>query len=840
MSDAHDSHRQSVATWVTTGQRRFSTYPPSISVTSPATPGFPEPQIQMQYGNGQHEDDVDGEYPPSGAYGSHQLAAARGYEGVGYDQNQDASRVAGAELEDLDPDVDESFTIGRGTTNGMPTPNIPRSVPLPASVETSQHGFIPPHPLGPMYAGTAGSDIHAMDSPAEFARRPNDFSTTSQLRVQSSGKGGAIGATGRRLRSFARVIGRVLALASPMRIVNAVRRRRKPVKRSSLNKFPPEFEFRDPHPAPLSVRASMSAGAGASGRDLNVAARRDREEEEENRREVDLERGVGEGEGRQQVVTMIGLDLSRDENELRRTASGVGRESDKERDDALRMPGAMQMRMPTPMIATPSSSLERQPAIDGPLARPMVNGRSHSNSHRSNRTQGETGEMTAVHDSGLGHVHDGDRTRGERGRSRERINLNSPRSRNGSLQSHSILSPTSPVRPAQPPPSIRKSRSLSPRSMRTYSRSRSRDSQSTITHSSALIVHLRTAFAAILRLYHLPWIASPPHRLTVDFVPALSSARSKYRVGRRHGRASSVPSADLAAARANEDMREGESWYRLSPQQMAMRKEKRERARAERAAMRRSYGTGTTRTSLSRWSSDNYHRLADPGAAATLMLGGAGSPRRPPVAYVSPTQAAAQAQPPPFGGGQQYVSLPNGIGGQQVYVLTPINEAGSLPLPVTTPHGSPGSNRGEREGRSRPGLGGTMSPTRRLSILSGRARRHHTHGHHHSSSSSHGFNHHFVSHATGGTSHVPGGSPPQPVYMVPATYPPPSSAPGATSPVLGNNNGGGNGVPALPPNYVHAYPYPYAQNQQPMLWPPGLPPPTHAQAQASSSNQQAA
>lgn len=241
MSDAHDSHRQSVATWVTTGQRRFSTYPPSISVTSPATPGFPEPQIQMQYGNGQHEDDVDGEYPPSGAYGSHQLAAARGYEGVVYDQNQDASRVAGAELEDLDPDVDESFTIGRGTTNGMPTPNIPRSVPLPPSAETSQHGFIPPHPLGPMYtnADTAGSDIHAMDSPAEFAPRLNDFSAPSRLRVQSSGKNGGVGATGRRMRAFARAIGRVLALASPMRIVNAVRRRRKPARRSSP-KFPPE------------------------------------------------------------------------------------------------------------------------------------------------------------------------------------------------------------------------------------------------------------------------------------------------------------------------------------------------------------------------------------------------------------------------------------------------------------------------------------------------------------------------------------------------------------------------------------------------------------------------
>lgn len=539
---------------------------------------------------------------------------------------------------------------------------------------------------------------------------------------------------------------------------------------------------------------------------------------------------------------MIGLDLARDENEVRRTVSAVGRESDKERDEASRMPGAMQMRMPTPMIATPSGSLERQPITDGPSARSMVNGRSHSHSHRSNRTQGETGETTAVHDSGLGHVYNGDHTRTERGRSREHINLNSPHSRNGSLRSHSPLSPTSPVHPAQPPPSLRKTHSLSTRSAHTYSRSRSGDSHSTITHSSALIVHLRSAFASILRLYHLPWIASPPHRLTADFVPAFSSARSKYRVNRRHGRASGVPPADLAAARATEDMREGESWYRLSPQQMAMRKEKRERARAERAAKRRSYGTGTTRTSLSRWSSDYYHRLAEPGATATLMLGGSGSPRRPPVAYVSPTQAAAQAQeqPPPFGGGQQLMSLPNGMGGQQVYMLTPINEAGSLPLPVTTPHGSPGSNRGEREGRSRPGLGGTMSPTRRLSILSGRARRHHTHGHHHSSSSGHGFNHQFVPHTTGGSQHAPGGSPPQPMYIVPAAYPPPSSVPGATSPVLGNNNGGGNGVPALPPNYVHAYPYPYAQNQQPMLWPPGLPPPTHAQAQASSSNQQAA
>ena len=91
---------------------------------------------------------------------------------------------------------------------------------------------------------------------------------------------------------------------------------------------------------------------------------------------------------------------------------------------------------------------------------------------------------------------------------------------------------------------------------------------SSLSHSSSLLHHLKRFFRAILALYHLPWIASPPNRITVDFIPALGT-RSKYQVHRLQRYPPSVVAAVVASR--NMQPSEGQSWYQPSRQQMEKR-----------------------------------------------------------------------------------------------------------------------------------------------------------------------------------------------------------------------------------------------------------------------------
>ncbi|THH04167.1 hypothetical protein EW145_g5719 [Phellinidium pouzarii] len=120
--------------------------------------------------------------------------------------------------------------------------------------------------------------------------------------------------------------------------------------------------------------------------------------------------------------------------------------------------------------------------------------------------------------------------------------------------------------PPQPPPSLRKTPT---RSSRTHSIS------TTSSHDSSLLYHITRLYHAICALYRLPWVATQRRRVTVDFVPAYSSARSKYRV--RPDLTNAVPPADRAALRAIADLPESESWYHPSIQQIRKRRERRER-----------------------------------------------------------------------------------------------------------------------------------------------------------------------------------------------------------------------------------------------------------------------
>ncbi|KAL5486242.1 hypothetical protein ACEPAI_7287 [Sanghuangporus weigelae] len=98
------------------------------------------------------------------------------------------------------------------------------------------------------------------------------------------------------------------------------------------------------------------------------------------------------------------------------------------------------------------------------------------------------------------------------------------------------------------------------------SHGRSSRTLSSISHCSALLHQFTLLFRALRALYHLPWVADPPRRIAVDFIPALSS-RSKYCVHR--GPPQVPPSVVIAAAAAkNMEPSEGKSWYRPSPQQM--------------------------------------------------------------------------------------------------------------------------------------------------------------------------------------------------------------------------------------------------------------------------------
>ncbi|EJD07078.1 uncharacterized protein FOMMEDRAFT_144852 [Fomitiporia mediterranea MF3/22] len=99
------------------------------------------------------------------------------------------------------------------------------------------------------------------------------------------------------------------------------------------------------------------------------------------------------------------------------------------------------------------------------------------------------------------------------------------------------------------------------------SRGRSSRTFSSMSRGSALLHHVVRLYHALRVLYHLPWVAVPPMRVTVDVIPALSS-RSKYCV---HRRPLGIPKAVLDAATAAKNMDPsafGKSWYRQSPEKL--------------------------------------------------------------------------------------------------------------------------------------------------------------------------------------------------------------------------------------------------------------------------------
>lgn len=680
------ARRYSTATWVSAS--RFG--PRQLTTPAPLAPqAYPEPEHQVQDAYTPHDGPI--------AYGD-MSPPTRHEDEDDIDDEDDTDIEEGMEIDPNHPEVIAEMNRAGSLTPEMPIPTIPRVAPAPP-----------------------GSDFHA-DSPAEFARRPNDLlhPVTTPTSRRKSG----------RLAAFKRALTRFLKIFSLSGLVQKVKMQRAIRRQRPISV--PDFEFRDPTPAPPSIRLTYS-------RDLEDGRHTEVQQNLVSRR---ASRAEGGRDGQNPPVTMIEVGTIRgDENELRRTVI------EQNREDALRtldpMSGAMPMPMPMTVPMDRQASGHSHHSATGHISR--------ERSRKSSRTQGGTGETTAVHhDAGIA---DYDQDRRYR----------SPRTQ-------------SPSYPAQPPNSIQKSHSLSMHSTHSYSQT---ESQSTITHSSNLVVHLKAAYHSVLALYHLPWVATPPHRVAIDFVPAYSSARSKYRARRRHG-TSGVPAADYAAKRAIDDMAEGESWYRLSAEQMAKRRERREMRRA----LRRSYaGTHSKR------SSDYYHRLAETAAP--------GSPRRPPAAYASPTQAAA-VPPTSFGGGPQYVAIPNGMGGQQFYVLSPAPGA-APPLPMQGPHGSPG----ESANTARSNVGGGATPSRRMSIMSTRRRPQQQ-----QQQSSLSLN------SMPGAADTMRGSPPQPMYFVPTFQPPPGTSPGP-------------GSPSLPQNYLHAMPYPFAQQ----AWAPG-PAQSHPQAQA--------
>lgn len=110
-------------------------------------------------------------------------------------------------------------------------------------------------------------------------------------------------------------------------------------------------------------------------------------------------------------------------------------------------------------------------------------------------------------------------------------------------------------------------------------------SQSTRTSISQGVTSLLQLFLRVrqsfLRLYNLPWIAAPTKRVAVDFIPALASGRSRYRVHRPRRRSGSrgallLPVSVVAAANEAEKMEpsDGRSWYRPSAQQIEKRRAK--------------------------------------------------------------------------------------------------------------------------------------------------------------------------------------------------------------------------------------------------------------------------
>ncbi|KAH8108817.1 hypothetical protein DFH11DRAFT_1818825 [Phellopilus nigrolimitatus] len=260
--------------------------------------------------------------------------------------------------------------------------------------------------------------------------------------------------------------------------------------------------------------------------------------------------------------------------------------------------------------------------------------------------------------------------------------------------------------PANPPPSAYKDSSHTSRSRSTYSQR---------TSLLGLAVRL---FHGARALYRLPWIAPPHARVAVDFVPALASARSKYRMRpcdyatrgmtqtgahMLRGVPLQVPQADLAAASAVAGLTDGESWYRPSAQQIQKR-----RTRAHVKRIRNRHHPGRHHHHFDSSQANLLHRQASAGlsaypfgpaaAAASSSPGSSASPFGPhgsPYTYPYGTQPMYFFHPPQMPG-QPGPGAPNpntgGGVGPRPRPGSAVSSSTARPRPTHSQSASPGSS----------------------------------------------------------------------------------------------------------------------------------------------------
>ena len=135
--------------------------------------------------------------------------------------------------------------------------------------------------------------------------------------------------------------------------------------------------------------------------------------------------------------------------------------------------------------------------------------------------------------------------------------------------SFAMPTPSMPV-PSIPPASARTTGAVQGSQPKENSRRSSRFSFASSKGESLAKLAMQF-YRGLIALYNLPWIASPPKRVAVDFIPAMSS-RSRHRY--RRSRASLPPNVVEAAKEAREMLpSEGKSWYRPSPEQLLKQRE---------------------------------------------------------------------------------------------------------------------------------------------------------------------------------------------------------------------------------------------------------------------------